>query len=46
MMISPMARGMLVVPRVIGAKNALGFLMTKFPNSTPSPMAAKIHTVR
>ena len=46
MRIRPMAMGRLVVPRVIGAKNASGSARTKWPRATPNPMAAKIQTVR
>ena len=46
MTISPMASGRFVVPTVSGAKNAAGSAMTRFPNRTPSPIAAKIQTVR
>jgi len=46
MRIRPMAMGRLVVPTVMGAKNPAGSAITKWPSSTPSPMAAKIQTVR
>ena len=46
MRMRPMAMGRLVVPTVIGAKNASGSAITKWPSTTPSPMAAKIQTVR
>ena len=46
MRIRPIAIGRLVVPTVIGAKNAAGSVMTKCPSATPPAMAAKIQTVR
>lgn len=46
MRMRPIASGMLVVPTVMGAKNALGSVMMKFPMATPSAMAQKIHSVR
>jgi hypothetical protein len=46
MTMRPSAMGRLVVPTVIGAKNAAGSVRTKCPRTTPSPMAAKIQTVR
>ena len=41
-----MAMGKFVVPTVMGAKNAVGLLITKCPSRTPRPMVAKIQTVR
>ena len=41
-----MAMGRLVVPTVMGAKKAAGLEITKWPSTTPRPMAAKIQTVR
>ncbi len=46
MTMRPIAMGRFVVPIVSGAKNAAGSVMTKLPSNTPSPIAAKIQTVR
>jgi hypothetical protein len=46
MRMSPMAIGRFVVPTVMGAKNPAGSEITKWPRTTPRPMAAKIQTVR